>query len=190
MRPVDGGRTERRVVSDPGASAYPAAARLSPQIIPSRRALPGDDHIEQLFESVEPLVPRDRVDRGAGDEGALVLVAILHLDPERDLPGSCCVDPQGTFGPFARRERPGAFEQDTVPAEVADDRCYRLLLLRHRECEVLPARIRNFMPPLFSIVDLHMAAASGNADAPDATLPVIERFCSKRSARTFWNVYR
>jgi len=76
----------------------------------SRCAPPGDDHIEQLLESVKPLVLRDRVDGGAGDEGTLVLVAISHLDPERDFPGIGCVEPQGAFGAVARGKLPGAFE--------------------------------------------------------------------------------
>ena len=149
--------------------------------VPSRCALPGDDHVEQLFESIEPRVLRDRVDGGAGDEGALVRVAIPHLDPERDLPGSGRVDLQGTFGEVSHGKLPGAFKQDSVPAEIADDRCYEFLFPRYREREVLPAGIWNFMPLLFPIVDLHMAAASGNADVSDATLPFSERFCAKRS---------
>jgi hypothetical protein len=162
----------------------PEAARSLRE--PSRCALPGDDHIEQLFESVKPLVLRDRVDGGAGDEGALVLVAIPHLDPERDFPGIGIVEPQGAFGAVARGKLPGAFEQDAVPAEIADDRCYLFLFVLDREREVLPARVRNFMPLFFSFVDRHEAAASGNADTPDASLPLNERFCAKRSVRTFW----
>ena len=98
---------------------------------------------------------RDPVDGGAGDEGGLVLVAIFHLDLERDLPGSGRVDPQGTFGAVAHGKPPGAFEQDAVPAEIADDRCYLFLILLHRKREVFPARVWNFMPLLFPMVDWH-----------------------------------
>ncbi len=142
----------------------------------------GDDQIEQLFESVEPLVVRDRVDGGAGDEGGLVRVAIFHLDLERDLPGSGRVDPQAAFGAVARNKLPGAFEQDAVPAEIADDRWYFFLILPHREREVFPARIWNFMPLLFPIVDCHEVAAPGSADAPDGSFPLNVRFCTKRCA--------
>lgn len=125
---------------------------------PSRYALPGDDHIEQLFVSVKPFVLRDRVDGGAGDEGTFALVAIPHLDPERDFPGIGFIEPQAAFGAVALGKLPGAFEQDAVPAEIADDRRHLFLFVHYRECEVLPARVRNFMPLLFSIVDLHKAA--------------------------------
>jgi len=103
---------------------------------------------------------RDRMDGGAGDKGALVFVAIHHIDPERDIPGSGRVDFQGTLGAVAHSKLPGAFKQDAVPAEIADDRCYEFLFPRHREREVLSARIWNFMSLLFPIVDLHMAAVS------------------------------
>ena len=83
---------------------------VEPLVIPSRCALPGDDHIEQLFESVKPLILRDRVDGGAGDEGALVLVAIPHIDPECDFAGIGFVEPQAAFGAFARCKLPAAFE--------------------------------------------------------------------------------
>jgi hypothetical protein len=76
----------------------------------SRYALPSDDHIEQLFESVKPLLLRDRVNGGAGDEGAPVLVAIPYLDPKRDFPVFGCVEPQGAFDAVARSKLPGAFE--------------------------------------------------------------------------------
>jgi hypothetical protein len=49
----------------------------------------------------------------------------------------------------------------------------------YREGEVLPARVWNVMPLLFSIVDPHKAAASGNADTPDAPLPLNERLCAE-----------
>ncbi len=149
----------------------PAARRVAveAQVIPSRSTLAGDDHVEQLFERIEPFVPRDRVDGGAGDEGAFVLVAIPYLDPERDLPGSGRVEPEAAFGAVAHSKLPGAFEQDAVPAEIADDRSYQFLFMRHREREVLPARVWNFMPLLSPIIDLHKAAASGNADVPDAS---------------------
>jgi len=124
------------------------------------------------------------VDGGADYEGAVVLVAIPHLDPEGDLAGSARVDPQGAFGTVTLWKLPGAFEQDAVPAEIADDRCYRSLFLRHREREVFPARIRNFVPLVFSNVNLHEAAASGNVDVPDASLPFNERVCAQRSVRT------
>lgn len=101
------------------------------------------------------------MDGGAGDEGALVLVAIPHLDPECDLPGGGRVDAQGAFGSIAHSKLPGAFEQDAVPAEIADDGCYQFLFLLHREREVLPARVWNFMPLLFPIVDLHYARRIG-----------------------------
>lgn len=136
---------------------------------PSRCPLPGDDHIEQLFESVEPLVMRDCVDEGACDEGVLVLVAISHFDLERDFPGSGRVDPQTAFGAVSHGKLPGTFEQDAVPAEIADDRCDLFLILLHREREVFPAWVWNFMPLLFTVVDRHEAALSGSADAPDAS---------------------
>ena len=96
------------------------------------------------------------MDGGAGDEGTLILVAIPHLDPECDLSGSGRVDVQGAFGSVAHSKLPGAFEQDAVPAEIADDGCYQFLFLLHLERKVLPARVSNFMPLLFSIVDLHV----------------------------------
>lgn len=136
---------------------------------PLRCPLPGDDHIEQLFESVEPLVVRDRVDGGAGDERVLVLVAISHLDLKRDLPGSGRVDPQAAFRAVSRGKLPGAFEQDAVPAEIADDRCDLFLILLHREREVFPAWVWDFMPLLFTIVNRHEAALWGSADASNAS---------------------
>lgn len=149
--------------------------------MPSRCALPGDDHIEQLFESVEPLVLRDCVDGGAGDERAVVLVAIPYLDRERDLPGGGRVDLQGAFGAVAHGKLPGALEQDAVPAEIADDRRYRFLPLRHREREVLPARVRDFMPLLFPVVDFHGSAASGSADMSGASRSFQEHIYAKRN---------
>ena len=112
------------------------------------------------------------MDGGPGDESALVLVAIFHLHLECNLPGSGRVDAQGAFGSVAHSKLPGAFEKDAVPAEIADDGCYQFLFLLHCEREVLPARVWNFMPLLFPIVDLHEAAASGNPDVPEMT------FCS------------
>jgi len=98
---------------------------------------------------------RDRVDGGADDEGAVVLVAIFHLDLEGDLPGSAPVDPQGAFGAVAGRKLPGAFEQDAVPAKIPDDRCYPFLIPIHREREIFPAWVWNFVPLLLPIVDRH-----------------------------------
>ena len=148
---------------------------------PSRCALPGDDHIEQLFERIEPLVLGDRVNGGAGDEGALVLETIPHLDPERDFPGIGFIEPQAAFGAVARDKLLGAFEEDAVPAEIADDRCYLLRSVLYREGEVLPARVWNFMPLLFSIVDLQEAAASRRLKRHFLSMST---FYAKRSART------
>ena len=101
------------------------------------------------------------MDQCAGDERAFVIVAILHFDPEGDLPGVGFVEPQAAFGAVARGKLPGAFEEDAVAAEIADDRCYRFRFLFHREGEVLPAGIRNFMPLFFSFVNIHEAALRG-----------------------------
>ena len=154
------------------SSGYPVSERtISRQVIPSLFTLPRNNHIEQLFKSVEPLVLRDRVDGSADDEGAFVLIAVLHLDPERDLPRSGSDDPQGALGAVSHSKLPGAFEQDSVPAEIADNRCHRFPFVHHRKQEVFPAGIWNFMPFLFPIIDLHAATASGNAAVPDASLP-------------------
>ena len=109
------------------------------------------------------------MDGGADDEGILVLVAISHPDLERDLPGSGRVDPQAAFRTVSRGKLPGAFEQDAVPAEIADDRCDLFLILFHREREVFAAGVWNFMPLLFTIVDCHEAALWGCADASNAS---------------------
>ena len=108
------------------------------------------------------------MDGGAGDERVLVLVAISHLDLKRDLPGSDRVDPQAAFCAVSRSKLPRAFEQDAVPAEIANNRCDLFLILLHREREVFPAWVWNFMPLLFTIVDCH-EALSGSADASDAS---------------------
>lgn len=120
------------------------------------------------------------MDGGAGDEGAGVLVAILHLDPKGDFPGIGLVEPKGAFGAVAYGKLPGAFEQDSVPAEITDDCRYLILFVLDRKGEVLPARVWNFMPLVMSFVDIHQSAASGSANSPDASLPLSERLCVKK----------
>lgn len=108
------------------------------------------------------------MDGSAGDEGPLVVVAVPHLDPEGDLPRRGLLEPQAAFGAVAFGELPGALEQDAVPAEVADDRLDLLALVPDRENEVLPARVGNGMPLLFSIVGLHRIVERGGPGRPDA----------------------
>ncbi len=98
---------------------------------------------------------RYRVNGGTGDKGPLVIVAISHLDLKSDLPGRGRIDPQGALGAVTRGKLPGAFKQDAVSAEIADDRCYLVLTLFHREREVLLARVWDLMPLLFPLADCH-----------------------------------
>ena len=115
--------------------------------------LPNNNKIENFFKSVEPGLFRDCVDRGPTDKGAIVLVAILDLDPKRYLMGNDQVNPENAFSAVSFIKLQRALEKNAAPAEIADDCRHTFWAFPHRERDVLLARIRNVIPRFFPLIN-------------------------------------